>query len=102
MGTNISIDIDITIQDIRTGETVAVLDTKYKAPDRPDMSDVEQIVAYAEAKNCKRAILIYPVELPHEIKGFWGNDIFVQSLPFKIAHDLDQGGQEFLKRLGVA
>jgi len=101
MGTVVSVDIDITIDDIRTGETVAVLDTKYKASEQPESSDIQQVVAYAEAKNCKRAILVYPVALPKPISGYWGRDIYVQSLPFKIANDLNAGGREFLELLNM-
>jgi hypothetical protein len=37
------------------------LKPKYKTPEAPSASDMEQVVAYAVAENCRRAALIYPV-----------------------------------------
>jgi 5-methylcytosine-specific restriction enzyme subunit McrC len=101
MGATVSINIDITLDDMRTGRTVAVLDTKYKAPDQPAASDIQQVVAYAEAKNCQRAILIYPTPLINPINGLWGKDIQVQSLVFQLDDDIEQGGREFLRSLQI-
>lgn len=101
MGATVSINIDITVDDMRTGRTVAVLDTKYKAPDQPATSDIQQVVAYAEAKNCQRAILIYPVPLANPINGLWGKDIQVQSLVFRLDGDLEKGGRELLDSLQI-
>ncbi|MBN2562785.1 MAG: restriction endonuclease [Phycisphaerae bacterium] len=102
MGQTVSIRIDITVEDIATGKTCLVLDTKYKAPDQPAPADIHQVVAYAEAKDCRRAILIYPTPLPKPIQGLWGNEIRVQSLVFPLDKDLDQAGTEFLRQLFAA
>ena len=101
MGTTVSINIDITIDDMSTGRTLAVLDTKYKAPEQPVPSDIQQVVAYAEAKSCQRAVLIYPTPLARPISGLWGKDIQVQSLVFRLDDELDQGGREFLDSLQI-
>lgn len=58
---HISITIDMVLTDTITDETVAVLDTKYKRAPQPSSDDLQQIVAYAAAKKCRRGILIYPV-----------------------------------------
>lgn len=58
MGQIVNIKIDITIEDLEIGETCFVLDTKYKSPDNPAAVNIEQIVAYAEAKNCKNTALV--------------------------------------------
>ena len=42
MGQIVSINIDITIEDISTGNTLLVLDTKYKAPEQPASGDIEE------------------------------------------------------------
>ena len=42
MGHTFSINIDITIEDFQTGKTIYVLDTKYKSPEKPSTSDIEQ------------------------------------------------------------
>lgn len=102
MGHIVSISIDITIEDIVSGQTVLVLDTKYKAPERPSASDIEQVVAYAEAKSCKNAILIYPIDLQIALKGMWGSNIQVQTTAFRLDGDLGQAGQRLLRRLGLS
>lgn len=102
MGATVSINIDITLDDMRTGRTVAVLDTKYKAPDQPAASDIQQVVAYAEAKNCQRAILIYPTPLANPINGLWGKDIQVQSLVFRLDDDIEKGGRMLLESLKLS
>lgn len=99
MGQTVSINIDITVEDIESGRTVLVLDTKYKAPEQPAQADIYQVVAYAEAKNCRKAVLVYPAPLRKAISGLWGADIHVESLVFRLNGDLDQGGHELLARL---
>ena len=86
-------------EDTNTGRTCFVLDTKYKSPDKPSSEDIMQVVAYAEAKNCRNAGLVYPVSLPVPIAGFWGRDIHVESLAFQLDEDLDEAGQRLLQRL---
>lgn len=99
MGHILTINIDITITDINTGATCFVLDTKYKAPDQPAMADIEQVVAYAEAKQCSQAGLIYPVHLAKPIAGSWSRNIAVRSLTFSLDGDLDKAGQIFMSSL---
>ena len=95
----LNINIDITITNVETCETCYVLDTKYKAPDQPDMGDIEQIVAYAEAKQCTKAGLIYPVPLLKPISGQWSKDINVRSLTFALDEDLEKAGKTFIRDL---
>ena len=102
MGQAVSIDIDITVEDLECGQSVLVLDTKYKAPEQPAPADIHQVVAYAEAKNCRKAVLVYPVSLRKAIGGYWGADIHVESVPFRLDGDLDQAGHEFLAKLLLA
>jgi 5-methylcytosine-specific restriction endonuclease McrBC regulatory subunit McrC len=59
VGHGVSFQIDIVIQDIH-GQTLLVLDTKYKNNHTPKSDDVQQAVAYAEALGCSQAALIYP------------------------------------------
>lgn len=90
--------IDLILRDIETNEILYVLDTKYKNPDQVASSDRHQIVAYANAVNCKNAILIYPQDLkqPLDIKN---GDIRVCSLTFSLDSDLNEAGKTFLKSL---
>ena len=99
MGHVVSISIDITVEDLETGQTAFVLDTKYKAAEQPAASDIEQVVAYAEAKGCTKAALVYPVELGRPVSGMWGSDIFVRYLAFRLGGDLEEAGQNLLKEL---
>lgn len=99
MGNLITIRIDITIEDIETASTVLILDTKYKDISLPSSGDVEQVVAYAEAKGCNRAALVYPSDIEKQIKGKWGSNIEVRSLSFPIGGDIEQAGRLFLSEL---
>jgi 5-methylcytosine-specific restriction enzyme subunit McrC len=99
LGETISISIDITIEDLVKGCTLLVLDTKYKAPEQPAAGDIEQVVAYAAAKNCGRAVLVYPIQLKRPIKGLWGHNTQVESLAFSLDDDIEQCGKEFLAQL---
>ncbi len=91
--------IDVVIHDRANHLPYAVLDTKYKTPtNSPASSDVAQIVAYATAKGCAEAILLYPVDLPRPLDERIGN-VHVRSLPFAIGGDLDAAGQALLRQI---
>ena len=60
LGHAVSLRIDITIEDARTGETICIVDTKYKADESDASHDLQQVVAYAAAKNCRTAVLSTP------------------------------------------
>lgn len=95
----VSISIDITVEDLETGRTAFVLDTKYKAAGQPAAGDIEQVVAYAEAKSCTKAALIYPIDLPCPVSGKWGTNIGIRSLAFSLDGDIDEAGQRLLQDL---
>ena len=59
IGHGVSFQIDIVIEDA-SGQTLLVLDTKYKDVYAPSSNDVQQVVAYAEAMGCTQAALVYP------------------------------------------
>jgi diadenosine tetraphosphate (Ap4A) HIT family hydrolase/HKD family nuclease len=99
MGQIVSIKIDITVRDMSTGASALVLETKYKAPVQPAADDIQQVVAYAAAKCCRRAVLVYPTRLPGVIAGLWGKDIHVELLAFRLDGDIEECGQEFLAQL---
>lgn len=88
------------LEDNETGRTVAVLDTKYKNR-RVDPSDVAQVVAYAEAKDCERGVLIYPVPLERPVRERI-NRIAVSSASFDLSGDLETAGRLFLEDLAGA
>jgi 5-methylcytosine-specific restriction enzyme subunit McrC len=90
--------IDLVLYDTATGETICVVDTKYKAKDKPEASDVTQVVAYAEMKGCKGAVLVYPEPLPNPLNEPVGK-IRVQSLTFSLSGDLEEAGKTFKQSL---
>ncbi|MGF2034505.1 MAG: McrC family protein [Nostoc sp. CmiVER01] len=91
-------NIDILLCDAATGNTIAVLDTKYKAPEQAGYTDIHQMISYANTTKCEQAFLIYPKDLtqPLDIKS---DQIRVRSLTFSLDDNLDRAGQTFLKNL---
>jgi 5-methylcytosine-specific restriction enzyme subunit McrC len=90
--------IDLVLEDIATGTTRYVLDTKYKDPEHLKMPDVHQVMAYAETKGTKEAVLIYPAKLG-QMFDVCPNQIRVRGLSFDIEGHLDAGGRDFLSQL---
>jgi hypothetical protein len=80
------------------GKALAVIDTKYKVPDSPSTDDVAQVVAYAEAKGCHEAALVYPARLLRPLNTRIG-EIRVRTLTFSLDGDLDQNGAAFVREL---
>ncbi len=77
-----------------------VMDTKYKVGN-PTADDIEQVAAYAEAKRCKEAILVYPERSGHRLDGIVG-DIRVRSATFSLSEDPEIAGRRFVKdSLGI-
>jgi 5-methylcytosine-specific restriction enzyme subunit McrC len=95
----IHFEIDLVLYDA-AGRPVCVLDTKYKTPDKPASDDISQVIAYAEAKGCREAILVYPVA-PLQPLAIKVGDIRVRSLTFSLEGDLEQAGAEFVKSLPI-
>jgi 5-methylcytosine-specific restriction enzyme subunit McrC len=89
-------DIDLVLYDTASGVVRCILDTKYKAPDAPAAADISQVVAYAEAKGCDEAVLIYPRPLQSPLDARVGQRIRVRSLTFALDGDLEEAGQRFL------
>ncbi len=90
--------IDLVIRERETGNTVAVLDTKYKDPTRLRQEDIQQIVAYAARMRTTRAILVYPS--PPSRGPFLVGDVVVTPLYVDLSQQVDASGQSFLDALG--
>lgn len=99
-GQNVHFDIDLVLYENDSQTPRCVMDTKYKTPTRPLARDVEQIVAYAEIKGCKEAILVYPKPLDEPLDVMIG-DIRVRSLNFSLDGDLDLAGRAFMRDLDL-
>nr|MBP7323286.1 restriction endonuclease [Deltaproteobacteria bacterium] len=96
---DLSFQIDLVLYDALTDKALCVLDTKYKAKDKPETHDVTQVVTYAEMKNCQEAILVYPVSLPTPMNEKIGQKIMVRTMSFPLSNDLEAAGQMFMGNL---
>lgn len=97
---NINFRIDLSILDRESGSCALVMDTKYKVG-YPSAGDIEQMAAYAEAKGCREAILVYPEYSNSRLNGRVG-DIRVRSGTFLLSEDPDLAGRKFVKEsLGI-
>jgi len=90
--------IDVVIQDPRSGEPLAVMDTKYKVGEAPVEADVNQVVAYAVEMGVNRAFLVYPSAAGASLKAKVGY-ITVEGLSFDIGADYEQEGRRFREEL---
>ena len=97
-GGNVYFDIDLVLYGAETGEVQFVLDTKYKPSSSPAPNDVAQVVAYAEAKGCGDAVLVYPRPLPRPLDEKVGS-VRVRSLTFDLDSDIEDAGNTFVRQL---
>lgn len=93
----IRIYIDMVIRDA-LGQAIYVLDTKYKIHDQAKVHDIEQVVAYAVAMNCDRAVLVYPKDLVKPVDLNW-EKVRVKSTTFDVSGDLESAGMRLLGSL---
>lgn len=90
-------DIDLVLYD-GMGRVTAVLDAKYKTPDKPSQQDISQIVTYAKAKKCQHAFLIYPGQLTQPLHIQF-DDLTLHTLTFPLDQPIHQAGAHFLAEL---
>ena len=95
---NVLFKIDLVILDDASNTVKFVLDTKYKRTDSVKVSDIHQIVSYAEANSCNEGILIYPEPIEHPLNERIG-EIKVRTLDFSIDGDLETNGEKFIEEL---
>ena len=90
--------IDLVLRDRETGNTLCVLDTKYKSADSPANDDVNQVVTCAELQACEKAVLLYPSPLPKASSLKLGR-FKVHGLAFDLTGDLEKAGQSLLQQI---
>ncbi len=95
---NFHFQIDLVLSDALSGRPLFVIDTKYKTPSSPDADDIAQAIAYAEAKGCTEAILLYPVSPATHLDATIG-DIRIRSMAFQLDDDLEASGHALLHEL---
>lgn len=93
----LNFDLDLVLYD-GDGTARLVLDTKYKIGEPVEQADVHQIVAYAQARRCREAALVYP-ELPKWPLDVTIGDVRVRALRFSLEGDLEGEGAAFLDQL---
>ena len=91
------IAIDLVLYN-RAGKATAVLDTKYKTPERPDMADIYQVSFYAHQQHCATAYLVYPADLPEPIVGR-NRNVTYQNLTFALDGDIKANGRAFIEQV---
>lgn len=94
----IQFKVDLVMYDAETDAPLCVLDTKYKNPNSPATDDIAQVIAYAEAKGCRHAFLIYPARIPNALDAVVGTKR-VTNLIFALEGDIEQQGQSFMQSL---
>lgn len=90
--------IDLVIRDSSSGQTLCVLDTKYKRSDSPSADDIAQIVTYAEMMKCNKGVLIYPSAQTAPINIRIGEK-HIHSFVYDLSQDLESSGLGFLSKL---
>ena len=80
------------------GRPLAVLDTKYKTPDKPSQADISQVITYAKARGCHHALLIYPQPLPQPLNVTVG-DVQLHTVTFGLDEPVAQAGEQLLTQL---
>lgn len=94
------ITLDMVIYKANSNQPLLVLDTKYKVADTPSSDDLQQVVAYAVARGCASAVLIYPTQLRYPFNGRYGrSEITIRTLAFDIGMDIEQGGRALIDEL---
>lgn len=90
--------MDLVLYDRSGGTPLAILDTKYKPVQEPSTADVAQVVAYAEARGCTEAVLVYPVRLERPLELQVGR-IRLRTLGLELSGDLDAAGERLVRQL---
>ncbi|MBC7084573.1 MAG: restriction endonuclease [Firmicutes bacterium] len=91
--------IDLVLYDLERGSVCCILDTKYKSSDTPSNEDIAQMFTYELAKECNRAVLVYPTA---SIKPFEDSiqNKRVKSMAFPLeGDDMEKSGEGFLAQL---
>ena len=89
--------VDAVLTDARTGQTLAVLDTKYKR-ERATSDDFHQIHSYARLMRSRLGVLVYPERLTSPL-DVMVEGVRIRSLTFDLNGDLEVMGRTVLRDL---
>jgi 5-methylcytosine-specific restriction enzyme subunit McrC len=89
--------MDAVIADERSGETLAVIDAKYKPDRTPQTDDVQQVVAYCAHLGATRAFLVYPNRLsaPGRVVSGARSVIEVRAIALPLGDELQSAARQF-------
>lgn len=90
--------LDLVVYSCETSAPVCVLDTKYKTGGSVSPPDLYQVITYADSTQCKNAFLVYPFADAEAFSLKPGN-VWVRSVIFDLALDLDVAGKKFIDSL---
>ena len=88
---------DMVLFDRAADQPVMVLDAKYKCEVAPSSEDVHQVRSYAQAFNCKDAVLIYPMAPKQVLEQH--HTIRTRSAVFRLDQSLDSAGKSLVDSL---
>ncbi|HEX6100671.1 MAG TPA: restriction endonuclease [Thermoanaerobaculia bacterium] len=91
--------IDIVVHDRELDRNVAVVDAKYKVPDRVSTDDVAQVTLYAQLRDCRNAVLVYPAMPKRVLDATTPQQHRIRTLWFALEGDLDEAGRRFASEL---
>lgn len=91
-------NIDIVLRDRELARDIAVIDAKYKVPDRVSNADVGQITLYAQLRDCRDAVLVYPA-MPKSVLDATTPQHRIRTLWFALEGDLEEAGRGFASAL---
>lgn len=94
----LEMEFDLVLYQAASGRALCVLDTKYKPHQAISNPDYYQAVAYADAKGCGTAILVYPSPQTRPFDEKAGN-VRVCSVVFDLGGELDVSGKVALERI---
>lgn len=91
-------NIDMVLYDREEHRDIAVIDAKYKLPDHPSTEDVAQVTLYAQLRNCRDAILIYPSRPAKPVDATTSHHR-IRTLWFGLEGDLETQGKTLCSML---
>jgi len=95
---DVEIEVDLVCRDRQTSKVLAVLDTKYKAAQKPSRSDLSQLALYSLRTGTNRAFLVYPSSSNSTFSARVGG-VTIESLAFDIGARPRPDGESFLRTL---
>jgi 5-methylcytosine-specific restriction enzyme subunit McrC len=90
--------IDMVLHDRERSRDVAVIDAKYKVPDRVSNEDIAQVTLYAQLRDCRDAVLVYPA-VPSRVLDATTPQHRIRTLWFALDDDLDVAGNALVESL---